>query len=536
MQLTFISLATRGTNKMNTSVSKPIKGDDCLTQSEKMEVENSLSQLGLTEDQLLCSSQEEMESTPSQKPNAPGKSSAGHSEDPGIPSSIESVNTDDDKDDGIKVVINTPKPVPSKKGPKMDDPMDGEEAEGNVTPRKNLTRSQRKQLKALRESGLSRNEALSKILANEGTVLASSKRTRNDLDKSATVEEDSKPKKMKHQLDPRERAEKSSSSVPQKGGSKRQATGQSYSDMTKRVKVGIIPKDFPTAQLTTAQLDVLQDALLLKVEQQRDEPLKPKFCNLVYKSGYMVLICKDQETAEWVKEITPSINTWEGAELVALNEEDIPRQELLRAFFPQSSTFADERIKALIESQNGLKTTNWRIVKRSILNDIHVEWIFTVDGSSMDMLSKSKFILNYRFGEIQLRKIKRTPSVSNHKPNKELAQENSEEAPDSNSGKRNAISRPKTTMKASVSAPKGKVPSSASIPCSSGTNPKVSKTSSGKEMSEVLTTGAKLAGLDVMGGKNKVLKPNPKQNRDDPQHPKKGDARLDKSGTPKYGA
>lgn len=55
-------------------------------------------------------------------------------------------------------------------------------------------------------------------------------------------------------------------------------------------------------------------------------------------------------------------------------------------------------------------------------------------------------------------------------------------------------------------------------------------------MSEVLTTGAKLAGLDVMGGKNKVLKPNPKQNRDDPQHPKKGDARLDKSGTPKYGA
>lgn len=136
MQLTFISLATRGTNKMNTSVSKPIKGDDCLTQSEKMEVENSLSQLGLTEDQLLCSSQEEMESTPSQKPNAPGKSSAGHSEDPGIPSSIESVNTDDDKDDGIKVVINTPKPVPSKKGPKMDDPMDGEEAEGNETPRK----------------------------------------------------------------------------------------------------------------------------------------------------------------------------------------------------------------------------------------------------------------------------------------------------------------------------------------------------------------------------------------------------------------
>lgn len=86
---------------------------------------------------------------------------------------------------------------------------------------------------------------------------------------------------MKHQLDPRERAEKSSSSVPQNGGSKRQATGQSYSDMTKRVKVGIIPKDFPTAQLTTAQLDVLQDALLLKVEQQRDEPLKPKFCNLI---------------------------------------------------------------------------------------------------------------------------------------------------------------------------------------------------------------------------------------------------------------
>lgn len=154
----------------------------------------------------------------------------------------------------------------------------------------------------------------------------------------------------------------------------------------------------------------------------------------------MVLICKDQETAEWLKRISPSMKPWEGAELMAMDEVAIPRPEMIRAFFPQSSSYDDDRIKALIESQNDITTTNWRIVKRSILKDIHVEWIFTVEGASMEKLKKSKYTLNYRFGEIQLRKITDQPTADTANPTGRPTQEQSEEA--SCSGKVRLTGRP----------------------------------------------------------------------------------------------
>ncbi|XP_062709190.1 uncharacterized protein LOC134288405 [Aedes albopictus] len=311
----------------------------------------------------------------------------------------------------------------------------------------------------------------------------------------------------------------------------RKTAGISYSDMAKSVKVGIIPKDFPTVQLTTAQLDLLQEALLLRVVQQRNEPMKPKFNNLIYKSGYMDLICKDQETAEWLKRISPSMKPWEGAELMAMDEVAIPRPEMIRAFFPQSSSYDDDRIKALIESQNDITTTNWRIVKRSILKDIHVEWIFTVEGASMEKLKKSKYTLNYRFGEIQLRKITDQPTADTANPTGRPTQEQSEEA--SCSGKVSK-SHPKSTIKASQSASKGKARSLHATPCSSGTKPKVSKQGKGSAKSDSLTTEAKLAG-QVATGKRNNSNCNTKRHPDDPQHPKPDSRRPEKSGNPGNG-
>lgn len=541
---------------MSTNFTNNLQGDDCLSQSCESEVENTLSQLGLTEDQLLSSSQEKMEiscpSTPTSR-----SSTCFDKADPDLqhPSSTDSnlLDMEDNEDDGIRIVINPQESLASSKG--SEDNKGSTEAKGAPSKKfPTLTRSQRKQLRTLREKGKDRNEALS-IILNKESEPTSSKRSRNDLDKSAT--EDPKQKRVKHHLDPRERAQQSTNSAPQKNVSgqqnppMRKTAGISYSDMAKSVKVGIIPKDFPTVQLTTAQLDLLQEALLLRVVQQRNEPIKPKFNNLIYKSGYMVLICKDQETAEWLKRISPSMKPWEGAELMAMDEVAIPRPEMIRAFFPQSSSYDDDRIKALIESQNDITTTNWRIVKRSILKDIHVEWIFTVEGASMEKLKKSKYTLNYRFGEIQLRKITDQPTADTANPTGRPTQEQSEEA--SCSGKVRLTGRPtqekseeasgsgevskshpKSTIKASQSASKGKARSLHATPCSSGTKPKVSKQGKGSAKSDSLTTEAKLAG-QVATGKRNNPNCNTKRHPDDPQHPKPDSRRPEKSGNPGNG-
>lgn len=541
---------------MSTNSTNNLQGDDCLSQSCESEIENTLSQLGLTEDQLLSSSQEKMEiscpSTPTSQHNTRFEKATGPESQ--HPSSTDSnlVDMEDNEDDGIRIVINTQESLASDKG--SGNNMGSTEAKDTLSKKiPKLTRSQRKQLRTLREKGKDRKEALSIILNKEVT---SFKRSRNDLDKSAT--EDPEQKRVKHHLDPRERAQLYSNRAPQNKGQqnppKKASSGSSYSDMAKSVKVGIIPKDFPNVQLTTAQLDLLQEALLLRVVQQRNEPIKPKFNNLIYKSGYMVLICKDQETAVWLKKISPSMKPWEGAELMAMDEAAIPRPDMLRAFFPQSSSYDDDHIKALIESQNNIDTTNWRIVKRSILKDIHVEWIFTVEGASMEKLQKSKYTLNYRFGEIQLRKITEQSTAANTKPTARPTQEKSEEASGSgevsNAKSTSGLtqekseevcgsgevgkSHPKSTMKASLSASKGKAGSSHVTSGPSGTKPKVSKQGKGGAKSNSLTTEVKQAG-QVATGKRNDPKHNLKRNPDDPQHLKSDSPCPEKGGNPKNG-
>lgn len=521
MQRTVIPQRLVGTNMSTNQNNNNLEGVDCLSQSEPMVVEDVQSNTELTEEQLLASSQEDMLTDATEVSN---KNSTNH------PYPDTQLDMDDDNNDGINVIINIPESQPSGSESKTDPSCHPNNANDQQTTKINLTRGQRKKFKALMQSGVSRSEALIQ-LGKGKDELASSKRGRTDLDNSATSEDVPKQKRTKKRLDPRDRAEQSNHDGPMaqqssdghQNSGENQTAGHSYSDMTNRRKVGVVPKHFPTSHLSTTQLDALQEALLLKVEKQRNEPMKPKFCNLLYKSGYMVLVCKDLETADWVKEITPSLIPWEGAELEAMDEEKIQRPEPIRAFFPQSAKYCDERIKTLIESQNKITTSSWRILQRSTPNDIHVEWIFTVDGPSMANLTKSNFILNYRFGEIQLRKIKGKTTQSNENSTNRVPQEKSKAASSKN---------PQSNPIKKASLPVSKDSSSNQTPSSSGGRLVPSKSSgSGKRLNS--TTETKKAGLGKKIDKHEHPKHHPKQIQDDPQHPKKNDLRPGNCGTPK---
>ncbi|XP_055622394.1 uncharacterized protein LOC129765962 [Toxorhynchites rutilus septentrionalis] len=179
----------------------------------------------------------------------------------------------------------------------------------------------------------------------------------------------------------------------------------SFKEALEQIKVGILPENYPNTELTTAQLDSIQNALLTAMEQQRNEPVKPKFFNCSYKSGYLILSCKDHQTSEWLKKVFPMITLEDNIKLVALDAKNILRPEILHALFPQSATYSDERLKSHIESQNeNLSTNKWRILKRSNPNEIHADWTLTVDEASMRQLVSNNFKINFRFGETKLRK------------------------------------------------------------------------------------------------------------------------------------
>lgn len=178
-----------------------------------------------------------------------------------------------------------------------------------------------------------------------------------------------------------------------------------YSTVAKWVRVGILPKDYPQIQLTVEQLHVVQEAILLKVTQQRRESFKPKFTNCWQRTGHLVVNCQDTETADWLDSVVPTLTLWEAAELTVVDADDIPRLDVLIGFFPQSVNNDNDTIRIFIESQNdGLRTDKWRIIQRKTLYEKHVEWSFTVDEASMQHFKACNFLINYKFGQTSLRK------------------------------------------------------------------------------------------------------------------------------------
>ncbi|XP_062712521.1 uncharacterized protein LOC134289869 [Aedes albopictus] len=337
----------------------------------------------------------------------------------------------DSDDDGINVTIKPISSVIFRSAieSEINNSRSLSDSEPKIKWRKNMSKGQRNKMKKCLEAGLNKHEARKQVFSNvtPGTP-NTTKRLREG--EQGSSEENPNAKRTKENLCPKMRAGLISSNIQDKYMKEKEtvknsgkaalkvpeysgnlpaipnSTKHSYRDAARMVKMGILVKDYPNHQMTTEQLDALQEAILLKIENQRHEKVKPKFTKCSYRHGYLVLDCKDSVTANWLKDVTGMLSPWENAELIALDEKDIPRPEVFHAFFPLSADYSDERLRGLIESQNdGLSTKGWRILTRSNANK-HAEWMLNVDEGSLEILSQRNFILNFRFGETQLRKVK----------------------------------------------------------------------------------------------------------------------------------
>lgn len=351
---------------------------------------------------------------------------------------------DDDYDDGINVTILSSSATLEFNKKAVENSMvekklnasatsnsngNTENNSGNKTPftganpkdkkHKRLNGAAKKRFKYLVDHGHSRDEA--RLLAEKPfRVLESDphKRRRNaDLSESNSSETNP-PKRLARQLDRGQTLQVRSSvqnrlEQARKGeGSsvRKEAAGNSgphkplYSEVANYIRIGILPEGFPNIELSTQQLTATQNEILKKVAEQRKEPIKPKFGSRVFRPGHMIVTCKNQDTANWLKETISQIQPWENACLIAVDEKDIPRPEILVGFFPLSEQDSNEEIFALVESQNeGLLVDSWRVLKRYTVKQHHVELMFTVDNVSMKSLESNKFIIDYKFGVAYIR-------------------------------------------------------------------------------------------------------------------------------------
>lgn len=342
-----------------------------------------------------------------------------------------------DEDDGINVTIKDTRQGANDTNPKENSSVEREA----VTPNKKSNKmngAMRRRMKKLIQRGYGKQEARELAQAKPPSV-DSAKRPSNAMDLSGSSDGKPDPKRVKDSFKVGT-DNVGTSNVPSlhtgsisvnqrlidaRGGSSGLSNSQdgpknlakpsqlSYSDVTSRVKVGIVPKNYPIVELSTYQQNLVEEAIFGAVVLQRKEQLKPKFANCTYKPGYMIINCLDKPTSEWLMKLVPTLVPWKDAELLAVDESNIPRPDILVTIFPKSVKYDNTTIKALIESQNeNINTDAWRILRRSVINNLHIEWAFTVDGASMKTLVDRDMNINYKFGQISVKKSNKSSGKS----------------------------------------------------------------------------------------------------------------------------
>ena len=175
-----------------------------------------------------------------------------------------------------------------------------------------------------------------------------------------------------------------------------------FSEVAKGVKLGFVPVDIVNAPLTADQMDSLQEAIIDTVIEHAVENIKPEFEGCFPRSGWVMTICSNNETAKWLKDHIADIANKCKLSISLVEEDEFPRPHFVRGYFPHSAQLDTSKVLATIAAQNNLSATTWKVVHRKEQEDNVLHLIFAVDDQSWSILQGSNGRITYRFGHIRL--------------------------------------------------------------------------------------------------------------------------------------
>ncbi|XP_071053658.1 uncharacterized protein [Onthophagus taurus] len=196
-------------------------------------------------------------------------------------------------------------------------------------------------------------------------------------------------------------------------------TVASFKQVLEGKKMGIADSLFPEVNLTTAQMQAIQEVIISRIvdlSEGHEGDIKPKFLGTTFKAGWLVVNCENQETADWIKSVTPTLQPWEGASLMAIDEKELPRATIMNAYFPNSADEKSDRILKIVKGQNeGLNTNEWRVLKRTTEGS-SAFLTLSVDHPSVENLKRTNYKVSYKFGQITLRQKSGKPTPQKEEP------------------------------------------------------------------------------------------------------------------------
>lgn len=179
-----------------------------------------------------------------------------------------------------------------------------------------------------------------------------------------------------------------------------------FSEVVSKTKLGIASAR--NGSLSAAHLDLVKTAVLEEVLKNKDRSKEIIFEGAIPKGGWIQFICKDNNTASWLRKSFPSIVKATKLDLKILEQDDFPKPHIVHGIFPDHKEWSNERILSHIAAQNALPSAKtWQVVRRS--NEGKVQSIvFGIDSDSLKILEKKNFDIGVGFNRIKMRMSKRS--------------------------------------------------------------------------------------------------------------------------------
>ncbi|XP_032293863.1 uncharacterized protein [Drosophila virilis] len=126
----------------------------------------------------------------------------------------------------------------------------------------------------------------------------------------------------------------------------------------------------------------------------------PQFEDCAPQSEWLLLVCANRQTADWVRHNFAHMRQKSGLSIELLEDNQVPRNRI-DGYFPNSAQLPDDKVLALINAQNPIKTRQWRIIRRAV-NGHLLHLSMAIDDDSMHKLGACGGYISYCFGSICL--------------------------------------------------------------------------------------------------------------------------------------
>ncbi|XP_049311948.1 uncharacterized protein LOC125778437 [Bactrocera dorsalis] len=178
-----------------------------------------------------------------------------------------------------------------------------------------------------------------------------------------------------------------------------------YADAVKGLRMAVLPLNYPAEALKPEELTELQNLLLDEVF--RGETFAASFLGVEFKGGMLQVECKNERSANWLREFAPKLGGWKGPALCARRAEDLPVMHSMTMFLPRSDDKPYEYALGLVKNQNlGLSISSWRVASSKMEEIGGMKgWRLNlyIDDESYKYVRAEGFRLYYRFSTVIMR-------------------------------------------------------------------------------------------------------------------------------------